>query len=171
MTSNSLIGKYEKLEKSILRMKKNFNAAVADVIDKLKKINLIKLIDSNFRSLLKFVMPAAETEEEKENSKGTEHNQAQFEFPENEENLARKKKREVIFEMALFLILGILLGITIKTEAAKRITIGFNDYTIVNGRNSYNISDMKNKLKEEIKEAQSQEVQQQDQQQSAQPQQ
>lgn len=172
MTSNSLISKYEKLEKSMLRMKKNFNADVADVINKLKKINLVKLIDSNFSSLLKFIMPA--TEEEKEKSKEAKHNQAPLEFPESEESeedLAKKKKREVIFEMALFLILGILLGITIKTEAVKRITIGFNDYKVVNGKNAYNISDMKNRLEQQAQSAQSQGAQQQVQQQSAQPQQ
>ena len=89
MISNSLISKYEKLEKSMLEIKKNFNL---NVVNKIKKINLIKLIDSNFRSLLKFVMPAAE--EEKENSKDLEHNQAPLEFPESEEgeeDLEKKK--------------------------------------------------------------------------------
>ena len=117
-------------------------------------------------------MPATETEEE--NSKGTEHDQAPLEFSESEESeeyLAKKKKREVIFEMALFLILGILLGITIKTEAVKRITIGFNDYKVVDGKNAYNISDMKNRLEQQAQAAQSQGAQQQVQQQSPQPQQ
>jgi len=65
---------------------------------------------------------------------------------ESKEAAAKRERREAIFEMALFLVLGILLGITIKTEAAKRITIGFNDYKIANGKNSYNIEDIKKNL-------------------------
>ena len=37
------------------------------------------------------------------------------------------KKFNLYLELALFIILGFLLGAVIKTEAAKRITIGFND--------------------------------------------
>jgi hypothetical protein len=81
-------------------------------------------------------------------------NQESFLFPsednaDNEEKLAKKAKREIIFEMVLFLVLGILLGITIKTEATKRITIGFNDYKIANGKNDYNIEDIKNNLQKQ----------------------
>lgn len=90
------------------------------------------------------------------------------EASESVEDLEKKKKREVIFEMALFLILGVLLGITIKTEAVKRITIGFNDYKVINGKNAYNTVDMKNKLDEQAKAAQPQAVQQQAEQQSQQ---
>lgn len=63
-----------------------------------------------------------------------------------------KKKRELIFELSLFFVLGILLGVTIKTEAAKRITIGFNDYMIQNVKNVYNVSDMKNNLEKQAQE-------------------
>jgi predicted nucleic acid-binding Zn ribbon protein len=110
-------------------------------------------------------------EKEKEAIEESEQKQTLFEFPEEEsaEELEKKKKREVLFEMALFLVLGILLGITMKTEAVKRITIGFNDYKIVNGRNAFNTSEMKKKLDEQAKamqEAQSQAIQQQVQQQS-----
>jgi hypothetical protein len=41
---------------------------------------------------------------------------------------SKKEKRDFIIEMALFLILGILMGVSIKLEAVKRITIGFDDY-------------------------------------------
>ncbi len=58
----------------------------------------------------------------------------------------KKKKREAIFEMALFLVLGILLGITLKTEAVRRITIGFNDYKLASQKNAYDVEEMKKNL-------------------------
>ncbi|HBP01296.1 MAG TPA: hypothetical protein DD454_03745 [Candidatus Moranbacteria bacterium] len=71
-----------------------------------------------------------------------------------------KTKRDFKIELALFCILGILLGITLKTEAAKRITIGFSDYKIEAARDSYNVSDIKKKLAEEAAEAQQQQLEQ-----------
>jgi hypothetical protein len=159
MSSNSLSSEYKKLEKTILKMKNNLKS-------KFKKINLT---DLNWKKPFESLLPA----KEEEKVKGAEQVQTLFEFPEKEESaedLEKKKKREVIFEMALFLVLGILLGITIKTEALKRITIGFNDYKIINGKNAYNISDMKNTLEEQAEAAQAQTAQQQVQQKSAQPQ-
>lgn len=41
-----------------------------------------------------------------------------------------KSVRRGRFEIALLFILGILLGIAVKTEAYERITIGFQDYTL-----------------------------------------
>ena len=80
-----------------------------------------------------------------------------------EVDLAKKKRREVIFEMVLFFVLGVLLGVTIKTEAVKRITIGFNDYQITKPAQSYNIEDLKKKLDDEIvkQQAEQQAAQQQ----------
>jgi hypothetical protein len=48
-----------------------------------------------------------------------------------------KKKIDFRFELALFLILGFLLGVVIKTEAVKRITIGFNDGQIMAQKQEY----------------------------------
>ncbi|HAV11388.1 MAG TPA: hypothetical protein DCX32_02490 [Candidatus Moranbacteria bacterium] len=62
-----------------------------------------------------------------------------------------KAKRDFKIELALFFILGLLLGVTVKTEAAKRITIGFNDYKIDAAADSYNVSEIKKKLVEEAK--------------------
>ena len=69
---------------------------------------------------------------------------------ETDEVLEKKKRRETLFEMALFLILGILLGITIKTEAVKRITIGFNDYQIKKASQSYDITAIKKDLDDQM---------------------
>jgi predicted nucleic acid-binding Zn ribbon protein len=85
-----------------------------------------------------------ETEEEQEQ---------EFEI-ESDEVLEKKKRREVIFEMALFLILGILLGVTIKTEAVKRITMGFNDYLISKPAQSYDITELKKNLDDQIAQQQ-----------------
>jgi hypothetical protein len=75
---------------------------------------------------------------------------------ESEIDIAKKKKREAFFELALFLVLGILLGITVKTEAAKRITIGFNDYEIANGKNDYNLETIRQDLEQQAQAAQTQ---------------
>jgi hypothetical protein len=41
---------------------------------------------------------------------------------------AKRGKRDYYIELVLFLILGILLGVALKTEAVKRVTMGYNDY-------------------------------------------
>jgi len=66
-----------------------------------------------------------------------------------------KEKRDFKIELFLIFILGALLGITVKTEAAKRITIGFNDYKINAAADSYNVSEIKKKLVEESTSASS----------------
>ena len=68
---------------------------------------------------------------------------------ESAEDLEKKRKREVIFELVLFFVLGVLIGITVKTEAAKRITIGFSDYKIASGKSSYNIEEIKKDLEQQ----------------------
>lgn len=54
-----------------------------------------------------------------------------------------KKKIDFRFELALFLILGFLLGVVIKTEAVKRVTIGFNDGEIESVRQGYDFEKIK----------------------------
>ena len=55
---------------------------------------------------------------------------------------AQKKnsRRDFYVELALFLILGILIGVAVKTEASKRITMGFNDYKINAAGEYYSIN-------------------------------
>lgn len=69
---------------------------------------------------------------------------------ENSEVMEKKKRREVIFELALFFVLGVLLGVTFKTEAVKRITIGFNDYQIAKPTQSYDVMQLKKDINEQI---------------------
>ncbi|MFA6383262.1 MAG: hypothetical protein WCX17_02465 [Parcubacteria group bacterium] len=60
-------------------------------------------------------------------------------------------KKDFYVELVLFLILGALIGITVKTEANKRITIGYNDYKMKTGIQQYSI----NKLQADLLKKQS----------------
>jgi hypothetical protein len=60
--------------------------------------------------------------------------------------LEKKKKKDLFFELTLFFILGLLIGITVKTEAVKRITIGFNDYQLPAKASRYDIPELKRNL-------------------------
>lgn len=55
-------------------------------------------------------------------------------------------KRDFYVEMALFLILGVLIGIAVKNEAGKRITIGYDDYRMKLGQQHYNINKLQTDL-------------------------
>lgn len=74
-----------------------------------------------------------------------------------EENVSKekpsKRKRDFYIELALFLILGILLGIAVKTEAVKKVTIGFDDYRMKAAKQDYNIGELEKKLIEKSNEA------------------
>jgi len=65
-----------------------------------------------------------------------------------------KGKQGFYFEMALFLVLGFLVGVAVKTEAAKRVTIGFNDYKVVSLKQGYSFSEIQKNLAEKQKAAQ-----------------
>lgn len=58
----------------------------------------------------------------------------------SEEEKDKKRKRGIYVEMVLFFILGILIGITLKTEAIKKITMGFNDYQMSIKSQAYDIN-------------------------------
>lgn len=65
-----------------------------------------------------------------------------------------EEKKNAYLEYALFLILGILLGIVIKTEAAKRITIGYEDYRHKTDAQIYDFNQLKKNLMEKSKKEQ-----------------
>ena len=56
--------------------------------------------------------------------------------------IERNKKMDVYIEFVLIFILGILIGIAVKTEANKRITIGFDDYQMKLAKQDYNINQL-----------------------------
>ena len=87
-----------------------------------------------------------ETENEKEKTEKIRQVEINVEKMQNVEDLAKKKKKDLIFELTLFFILGALIGITDKTEAAKKITIGFNDYQIPAKAQRYDLPALKSEL-------------------------
>ena len=68
----------------------------------------------------------------------------------------KKKNTEFYFELVLFLVLGFLVGITIKNEAVKKITIGFNDYKMKIDKQDYNINQAQKDLDQKQKQEQEQ---------------
>ena len=126
----------DSFKSNLKKLQNNF-----EVKKKFEKINK-KFLD--LKEKISSKMVSKEEVENKEPEKNI--TEPVLEPVESLEDIEKKKKREVVFELALFLILGILLGITIKTEAVKRITIGFNDYKIVDGKQGYNFQEMENKL-------------------------
>lgn len=67
----------------------------------------------------------------------------------SEESVVSKEKKNPKTELIMFLILGFLLGIVIKTEAGKRITMGYEDYRITAPGQMYDISKIQKKLSDE----------------------
>ena len=83
--------------------------------------------------------------------------EAEFEIPTSSEKKEEQKKRtDFYIELALFLILGILIGIALKTEAMKRITIGFDDYKMKIYSSSYNLNKMQKEQIQKMSEEQAQ---------------
>jgi len=54
----------------------------------------------------------------------------------------RSRKYDFYIELALFLVLGTLIGIAVKTEAQKSITIGFDDYKMKIFKQDYDINQL-----------------------------
>lgn len=82
-----------------------------------------------------------------------------FEEPKEDNEEARKpSKAEFYIELALFLILGLLIGIAAKTEAVKRVSVGFDDYKMKIYQSDYNLNSMQveqaKKRAEELKKQQ-----------------
>lgn len=85
---------------------------------------------------------------------------SEFEKTEEEilEEKPKKGKYDFYVELGLFLILGILIGIALKTEAVKRITIGYDDYKMKIMKSDFDI----NKIEKDILQKQKDEAQKQD---------
>ena len=69
------------------------------------------------------------------------------------EEKKEKSKRDFYIGMVLFAVLGLLLGMAIKTEALKKISIGHNDYQMKIMKTDYDINKMGKDLAEKQKEA------------------
>lgn len=72
------------------------------------------------------------------------------------ETLPRKKRIRYDFyvELILFFILGVLLGVAVKTEAAKKITIGFNDYKMKIQSQDYDVNQIQKDLMQKAMQTQ-----------------
>lgn len=69
--------------------------------------------------------------------------------------LGQEKKNDLYIELALFLILGVLIGIAVKNEAVKRITIGFDDYAMKFYAQDYDLNRMQDEQIQKMIEEQS----------------
>ena len=75
---------------------------------------------------------------------------------ENDEEIITQKTesgKKYHLEIVLILIIGFLLGVMIKSEALKSISIGFNDYKVVSAKQGYNIDEIEKELMEKSKAA------------------
>lgn len=70
-----------------------------------------------------------------------------------EEAPKKKKKTDFYVELVLFLILGVLIGVAIKTEADKKITVGFNDYKMKIMKQDYDINKLQADLSKQSQDA------------------
>lgn len=70
-----------------------------------------------------------------------------------EETPKKKRRTDFYIELALFMILGILIGIAVKTEADKKITVGFNDYKMKIMKQDYNINKLQADLSKQSQDA------------------
>lgn len=69
----------------------------------------------------------------------------------SEENIKPKGRSGLYVELALFLILGFLIGMAVKTEAVKKITIGFDDYKMQIFSGGYDINKLQ--VEQAVKQA------------------
>jgi glucan-binding YG repeat protein len=67
---------------------------------------------------------------------------SEIEEEEIEKTPKKKRKSDFYIELALFLILGVLIGVALKTEAVKTITIGFDDYKMKIFKQDYDINQL-----------------------------
>lgn len=56
------------------------------------------------------------------------------------------KKINLYIELALFLILGFLIGTVIKIEAVKKVTMGFSDYSASSLKQGYDFVQIQKNL-------------------------
>lgn len=69
-------------------------------------------------------------------------------------NVKVKEGKNYHTEIILIFIIGLLLGIMIKAESLKRVSIGFSDYRVTGGSQGYNLDEIEKKMIEESKQQQ-----------------
>ena len=66
----------------------------------------------------------------------------------------RKRRNDFYIELALFFILGILIGVAVKNEAVKKITMGFDDYKMKIFAQDYDLNALQTKVVQQAQDAQ-----------------
>lgn len=95
------------------------------------KIYVLKIKDACSAFAKKFLTPRIAQPEE-----------APLAEAEKQAEAERNRKMDMYIEFVLIFILGILIGIAVKTEANKRITIGFDDYQMKLAKQDFNINQL-----------------------------
>ena len=65
----------------------------------------------------------------------------------------RKRRNDLYIELALFLILGILIGIALKNEAVKKVTMGFDDYKMKTFSKDYDLNVLQKNVMQKAEDA------------------
>jgi len=73
------------------------------------------------------------------------------------EEMEKEKQKGIFSEKILLFILAVLIGIAVKTEAVKRITIGFDDYLMKFERRDFDLNRMQDEQIRKMIEAAKQE--------------
>ncbi len=63
-----------------------------------------------------------------------------------EKEIKKDNEKNFIINLGILFVLGFLIGITLKTEALKKITIGYNDYLMKIDFQDYDINKMQTDL-------------------------
>lgn len=63
----------------------------------------------------------------------------------------KEDKKNYRTEIILIFIIGLLLGIMIKAESLKKVSIGFSDYKVTGGAQGYDLDEIEEKLIQESK--------------------
>lgn len=71
----------------------------------------------------------------------------------------KDKKRNYRTEIILIFVIGLLLGIMLKAESLKKVSIGFSDYKVMGGSQEYNLDEIEKRLTDESKKQQEESVQ------------
>lgn len=63
----------------------------------------------------------------------------------------KENKKNYRTEIVLIFIIGLLLGIMIKAESLKKVSIGFSDYKVTGGAQGYDLDGIEERMLEESK--------------------